>query len=66
MESLVDLVIYGDASREAYGANAYLRRYLPDESVVEARLMFGKGHVVPTQMHIDKIVNQLDHNGSIP
>ena len=65
-ESVVDLVMFGDASREAYGANAYLRRYLPDESVVLTRLVFGKGHVVPSQMHIDKIENQLDHNGSIP
>ena len=65
-ESVVDLCVFGDSSREAYGACAYLRRYLPDESVVLCRLVFGKGHVVPLQMHVDKLDGQLDHNGSIP
>ena len=66
VESRVDLCVFGDSSREAYGACAYLRRYLPDESVVISRLAFGKGHVIPLSMHIDKFEGQLDHNGSIP
>ena len=65
-ESLVDLCVYADASNEGYGASAYLRRYLPGEETVRTWLIFGKGHVVPTRMHVDKFEGQIDHNGSIP
>ena len=65
-DSFVDLCVFGDSSKDAYGACAYLRRYLPDESVVLTRLVFGKGHVVPTSMHVDKLDGQYEHNDSIP
>ena len=66
VESLVDLVVFTDASKEAYGASVYYRRYLPDESVIVTRLMLGKGHVVPLSMHVDKAEGEEDHNESIP
>ena len=66
VESKVDLIVFADASKEAYGACVYYRRYLPDESVVVTRLMMGKGHVVPISMHVDKAEDEEDHNGSIP
>ena len=66
VESLVDLVVFSDASKEAYGASVYYRRYLPDESVIVTRLMLGKGHVVPLSMHIDRAGDEEDHNESIP
>ena len=66
VESKVDLVVYVDASKDAFGSCVYFRRYLPDESVIMTRLMLGKGRVVPLSMHIDKNEDEEDHNNSMP
>ena len=65
-EIFTDLIIFCDASKDAFGVVVYIRRYYKSGRIAFIALIFSKCHVVPSSMHKTKILNQEDHGGSIP
>ena len=66
LDSLSDLCVFSDASKEAYGIVAYVRRYFKDSDQAHVSQLFAKALVVPTSMQKFKLENQEEHNDSIP
>ena len=64
--SKTDLILFSDSSREAYGAIAYIRRWFEGKPRAHVAQIYARGHVVPLNMHKNRLENQDDHNDSIP
>ena len=66
LDSMSDLCVFSDSSKDAYGIIIYVRRYLKDSDQAHVAQLFAKALVVPTSMHKYKVENQEEHNDSIP
>ena len=65
-DSMSDLCVFSDSSKDAYGIVIYVRRHLKDNDKAHVAQLFAKALVVPTSMHKYKLENQEEHNDSIP
>ena len=61
-----DLILFSDASFEAYGASAYVRRWHEDGESALVCILRAKARVVPLSMSRDKVKDQVPHDDSVP